>query len=308
MVLTRSKRKAAGENLTSLPDEFFKPKRTKKRTPQKPKNRPHAVKTKSKRIVNPDGKIKRNLKICAFNIQIFGDAKMADDFARTNLVKIFKNFDLVAVQEIRDSNGDAFPAFVEALNAERNVFDMAVGERQGRSHSKEQYGFVWNRNRIELKESFNYKDSGDKFEREPFVGLFSTKVKSQCLKDFFVIPIHTKPGGGTVTEDEINELVNVYDHSTKKFNTTSCIIAGDFNAEGSYVSKKNLESLKLRTDKRFTWHIGNEVDTTVGNSDCAYDRILTTGDCTTHAIDAQVYKFDDVLDLSQEEALKISDH
>ena len=65
---------------------------------------------------------------------------------------------------------------------------------------------------------------------------------------------------------------------------------------------------KLRTDERFTWHIGNEVDTTVGNSDCAYDRILTTGDCTTHAMDAQVYKFDDVLDLSQEEALKISDH
>jgi len=120
---------------TSLPDEFFKPKRTKKRTPQKPRNRPHAVKTKSKRIINPDGKIKRNLKICAFNIQIFGDAKMADDFVRTNLIKIFKNFDLVAVQEIRDSNGDAFPAFVEALNAERNVFDMAVGERQARVSS-----------------------------------------------------------------------------------------------------------------------------------------------------------------------------
>jgi len=37
-------------------------------------------------------------KICAFNIQIFGDAKMADHFVRTNLIKIFKNFDLVAVQ------------------------------------------------------------------------------------------------------------------------------------------------------------------------------------------------------------------
>lgn len=61
----------------------------------------NSVKTKSKRIVNPDGKIKRNLKICAFNIQIFGDAKMADDFVRTNLIKIFKNFDLVAVQGIR---------------------------------------------------------------------------------------------------------------------------------------------------------------------------------------------------------------
>ena len=53
---------------------------------------------KSKRIVKPDAKIKRDLKICAFNIQIFGVAKMADDFVRTNLIKIFKNFDLVAVQ------------------------------------------------------------------------------------------------------------------------------------------------------------------------------------------------------------------
>ena len=29
-------------------------------------------------------------------------------------------------------------------------------------------------------------------------------------------------------------------------NTFEGIIAGDFNAEGSYVSKKNLKSLKLR--------------------------------------------------------------
>jgi len=64
----------------------------------------NSVKTKSKRIINPDGKIKRNLKICAFNIQIFGDAKMADDFVRTNLIKIFKNFDLVAVQGKRLSS------------------------------------------------------------------------------------------------------------------------------------------------------------------------------------------------------------
>ena len=66
--------------------------------------------------------------------------------------------------------------------------------------------------------------------------------------------------------------------------------------------------VSYRTDERFTWHIGNEVDTTVGNSDCAYDRILTTGDCTTHALDAEVFKFDEILGLSQEEALKISDH
>ena len=86
------------------------------------------------------------------------------------------------------------------------------------------------------------------------------------------------------------------------------IIAGDLNAEGSYVSKKNLKDLKLRLDKRFTWQIEDEVDTTVGATDCAYDRIITAGSCTEHACNADVYRFDEILNLNNEQAKQISDH
>ena len=67
-------------------------------------------------------------------------------------------FDIIAVQEIRDSNGDAFPFFVNELNKVCNRYDYCVGERQGRSSSKEQYGFVWNRNKVISTGSFNYDD------------------------------------------------------------------------------------------------------------------------------------------------------
>ena len=46
---------------------------------------------------------------------------------------------------------------------------------------------------------------------------------------------------------------------------------GDFNADGSYVSKKKLAKLDLRRSG-YAWLIKDDVDTTVGKSDLAYDR------------------------------------
>ena len=80
------------------------------------------------------------------------------------------------------------------------------------------------------------------------------------------------------------------------------------NAEGSYVSQRNLDKLKLRRDSRFTWQIDDEADTTVGNTDCAYDRIITTGSCTQFGENPNVYRFDQILDLTNEQAKEISDH
>lgn len=47
---------------------------------------------------------------------------------------------------------------------------------------------------------------------------------------------------------------------------------GDFNADCSYVTKKDWSSIRLRSSEVFKWLISDDMDTTVGNSDCAYDR------------------------------------
>ena len=73
----------------------------------------------------------RLIRFAAFNIQIFGDAKIGDNFVREKLIEIFTKFDLVVVQEIRDSNGDAFPYFIQQLNKVCDWYDFSVGERQG---------------------------------------------------------------------------------------------------------------------------------------------------------------------------------
>ena len=46
----------------------------------------------------------------------------------------------------------------------------------------------------------------------------------------------------------------------------------------------------------------------MGNSNCAYDRIITAGQCSQMAQNPDVFRFDKELKLDREQALKISDH
>jgi endonuclease/exonuclease/phosphatase family metal-dependent hydrolase len=55
------------------------------------------------------------------------------------------------------------------------------------------------------------------------------------------------------------------------------VILGDFNAACSYVSSNELSNSPL-AHSNYTWIIENNVDTTVSDSYCAYDRIVTNGD------------------------------
>ena len=47
---------------------------------------------------------------------------------------------------------------------------------------------------------------------------------------------------------------------------------GDFNADCDYVSEDEFNKIPLWTDSRFKMLIPNDADSTVGDTDCAYDR------------------------------------
>lgn len=51
------------------------------------------------------------------------------------------------------------------------------------------------------------------------------------------------------------------------------MILGDFNADGQYVSKKDMKTIRIRSDKNFHWLIADDVDTTTSHrNDHTYDR------------------------------------
>jgi deoxyribonuclease-1-like protein len=54
------------------------------------------------------------------------------------------------------------------------------------------------------------------------------------------------------------------------------MILGDFNADGSYLSKKAMKAIRIRSDKKFHWLIEDDVDTTANTgNDNTYDRWRT---------------------------------
>ena len=96
------------------------------------------------------------------------------------------------------------------------------------------------------------------------------------IPQFFLVGIHTKPSEAF---SEINALVDVYDEAVNHYGTENGIILGDFNADCSYLSQRHYNMLQLFTDSRFTWLLDTDVDSTTGNSDCAYDRLTSVAVC-----------------------------
>jgi endonuclease/exonuclease/phosphatase family metal-dependent hydrolase len=244
------------------------------------------------------------LKVCSFNVQIFGANKAKNDEVMEILGNIFRQYDLCLIQEIRDTKDDSIKQLLAKINGKSDNFRMIVSDRLGRSNSKEQYGFFYNKNKIQVTDSFHFDAAKDLFERPPFVVRF--KASNAPVTDFFIAGIHTNPGAA---KEEVGSLVKVYDDAAKRFKIQDGIIMGDFNADCSYFAKKYWKENALRSDKRFNWLIGDDENTTVGKQSCAYDRVVVAGSTMQkYATSARTYYYDEEYNTDIDTVRLVSDH
>ncbi|XP_026560275.1 deoxyribonuclease-1-like 2 isoform X1 [Pseudonaja textilis] len=246
------------------------------------------------------------LQICAFNIRSFGDRKLLDQSVSEIIVKILSRYDLVLVQEVRDADLSAVQELGEQLNrASRHSYDYVISESLGRENYKEMYLFLYRTQSFSLVDQYQYPNPDSIFSRPPFIVKFAT---SDSKNELVLVPLHTPPSEAVA---EIDALYDVYLKMIDRWQTDNIMFLGDFNADCSYVGKKDWSSIRLRTSEVFKWLISDDTDTTVGNSDCAYDRIVVSGSKLRKWIvpkSAKVFDFQRAFKLSQEEALAVSDH
>lgn len=253
------------------------------------------------------------LRICSFNIRSFGESKRENQDVMDVIVKIIKRCDIILLMEIKDSTNQICPALMERLNgnSRATTYSCVISSRLGRNTYKEQYAFIYKEKLVTVKEKYLYHDlqvgDTDVFSREPFVVWFQSPYTA--VKDFVIIPLHTTPDASV---KEIDELVDVYQDTKRRWKAENFIFMGDFNAACGYVPKKAWKSIRLRTDSQFVWLIGDKEDTTVRSStDCAYDRIVLRGQEIVNSVvpkSSSVFDFQKAYGLTEEEALKVSDH
>ena len=238
--------------------------------------------------------------IATFNIQVFGQSKLDKPEVVDVLAQVVRQFDVVAVQELRSREQDVIPRFLEHVNADGARYDSVVGERVGRTSSKEQYVYVYDATRIEVDPASvrTTADPSDLLHREPLVARFRVRgPPTESAFTFTLVNIHTDPDEVTA---EVNALDDVLRHVRRAGGEDDVILLGDLNADFAHLGE-------LAAVPNIHWVINGEPTNTRRTE--SYDNILfdhlTTREYTGRF---GVLDLQSAHRLSEDQALEISDH
>ena len=242
-----------------------------------------------------------NLLIASFNIQVLGQSKISKPGMKELLAHVIRQFDLVAIQEVRAKADNVIPDLVAAVNANGSRYNFVIGPRLGRSNSKEQYTYVFNTNTVEHDPSSvgTVNDPKDLLHREPFVTRFRARTQSPSQAfTFWLVNIHTDPDE---VPEEVDALADVFQVMQKaRADEDDVILLGDLNA-----SEKQLG--RLGKIPGMQWTVSGV--TTNTRKSKSYDNILFLGQATREYTGRWgVYDLEKNLGLSREQALQVSDH
>ena len=241
------------------------------------------------------------IRIASFNIQVFGASKSRKERVMDILARIARQFDVLAIQEIRAKNQDIIPRYVELINSAGREYDYMIGPRLGRTSSKEQYAFIFDRASIEVdrRQLYTVDDPDDLLHREPLVGWFRVRgPPTDQAFTFTLINIHTDP-------DEIDQELDVLDDVFQAVRDDGrgeddVILLGDVNVDDKHLGE-------LGQIPEITWVISQTPTNTRQTSQ--YDNVVFHGRATTEFTgQAGVLDFMRRFNLTMDEALEVSDH
>jgi len=169
--------------------------------------------------------------VASFNIQVFGESKLAKPHVVDVLARVVRQFDIVAIQEVRATSDGIVPQFVAAVNADGSRYHFIVGPRLGRTVSKEQYAFVYDTNRIEVDTSSigNMADPANRLHRPPLCTRFRARVSPpEAAFTFWLVDIHTDPDEVPQEIDALADVLTVM--RSARADEDDVIVLGDLNA------------------------------------------------------------------------------
>ncbi|XP_053173066.1 deoxyribonuclease-1-like 2 [Scomber japonicus] len=263
-------------------------------------------------FVSVGAETESGFRICAYNVQKFDSEKAADYRVMHTLMKIVARCDICLLQDVRDPSGSAIKTLVSSLSRgtdryEDEKFQAVSSKSLGRSDADQQkYVFIYRTKKVSVVDQYQYQNK-DFFVRAPFVVRF--KGKKTAIKDFILVPLHSEPSRAA---QEIDRLVDVFEDVSKKWNNTNVMFLGDFHAGCAYVTRHSKKSIRLFSGSKFSWLIGDKLDTTVSDeTSCAYDRIVVHGKPFVKAIvpySAKVFNVAKEFKLMKSKVLQVSDH
>nr|XP_046252858.1 deoxyribonuclease-1-like 2 isoform X2 [Scatophagus argus] len=254
------------------------------------------------------GVMNSGFRICAYNVQKFNMDKASNHRVLHTLTRVVARCDITLLQEVIDSDGKVINTLLTLLNRYEDYSYQSVSSKAlGNSPSDmQQYVFIFRTETANVTDQHQYERK-QSFVREPFaIHVQSEKTE---IKTFVLVALHTEPSQAV---QEIDRLYDVFEEVSNKWNNSNVMFLGDFHASCAYVTRVDKKNIRLFTDSRFSWLIGDKVDTTVSDqTTCAYDRIVVYGQPFLKAIrpfSAKVFNIRREFKLSKSKVLELSDH
>ena len=243
----------------------------------------------------------QTIRIASFNLGILGPKKLEDPEVMAAIGGILRQFDVVALQEIRSAQPGTVARLLDWINMESDQYACVASHRIGRTSQREQYAFVYRRASIELDTSQSYvvNDPDDLLHREPYVVWCRVRGPEPDRSfTFSLVNVHTDP-------DEVRQEMQWLDDVFRQVRDDGrgeddVIMLGDFNAHQENMGE-------LRTLAGF--HAAIQSETTNTRRTKQYDNLIFSTMATSEFTGRSgVFDFYHQLDLTMDEALKISDH
>ena len=257
--------------------------------------------TQSKSI---PAKAKETILIASFNIQVFGESKVKDRWVMERLAEVIRQFDIVAIQEVRSKDQTILSSLVNFVNALGGRYDYLIGPRLGRTDSKEQYAYVYDASRIITGKDCSYtlNDDIDLLHREPLIARFVARTTlTNRPWSFSMVNLHTDPDEATAEVNAMGSIMReIRNYEFMAGQEDDVILLGDFNAPPAKMAS-------LQTQAGMRPLIVNQ-PTNVRETEL-YDNILIEPMANVEFTGrAGVMSLREFLGISVNDALKLSDH
>jgi hypothetical protein len=140
---------------------------------------PPRVQPESKAVV---ARAPANLRIASWALDGFGPTKLSNSTARTNVARVIRQFDVVAVQQLASIERDLVPRLVDAINQGDHRYDFVVGASTGPADRQEQLAFIFDTTRVlvDRRQTYTMADPDDKLTFDPLVAWFRAAEPSSA--------------------------------------------------------------------------------------------------------------------------------
>ncbi len=127
--------------------------------------------------VPPAVNSKGTIRVASFNLDAFGPAKAENTAVMEVLGRVIREFDVVALQDVRSGRPDVLRKLLDKVNETGRHYSLLAGPLVGRSEEKEQYVFIFDQVTLETDRSAAYTvdDPDDLLHRPPLVGGFRVR-------------------------------------------------------------------------------------------------------------------------------------